>query len=377
MSHRAGIIASNDPDLTGRLTRRGFSGRKPVDGAFNLSIDGPSISLNGSAMTSLMRLKHMGHGQFEPSVQTSPDQASDMTSAGLNPSDSDAMLYGLALTPAEPKQKAGAQAVESPGSDDEQVPLFDIWLQSTVAHSENANNKATVGLLHIGADYLVTPSLVVGMMGQLDWMDQEDKVGDIAVDGLGWMVGPYMVARLGEKLYFDGRATWGQSDNSISPFGTYEDDFETTRWMVKGQLTGAFSVGKLTVSPMVRGLYFKETQEAYIDSQDNEIPKQTISLGRLTFGPTFSTSHTTDSGLVVEPSLAVHGVWDFDPADLVDIDTGASLVSSEEVHARIETGLTMRYGERLSVTGTAFYDGLGVDDSESYGLKGKVVLPLN
>jgi hypothetical protein len=42
---------------------------------------------------------------------------------------------------------------------------------------------------------------------------------------------------LSPNLYFDARAAWGQSDNSIDPLGVYTDNFSTDRSLVSAKLT--------------------------------------------------------------------------------------------------------------------------------------------
>ncbi|NKB54586.1 MAG: autotransporter domain-containing protein [Rhizobiaceae bacterium] len=367
MNERADILTANEPDLVSRLNKRSSPGGA-LDGSFDLTSDGPSSRFNLTARTSLLAINRAGSSELK-----GPSQAAQGSEGPplprLNPATGESFgTYGLSR---HPDAQAASEPPVAP------APEFDIWVETTMGHVENKTSSGSFGIIHIGADQLLREALLIGMMAQIDWLQIDDDTENFEAEGLGWMVGPYMVARLGEHLYFDTRAAWGLSHNSVNPLNLYEDDFDTERWLIRGQLTGQFSLGALTVSPMVRGLYFREKQQSYVDSLDNIIPQQTISLGRLVFGPTLSARYATDSGLVVEPNLAVHGVWNFDPADTADIDNIASLASSQDIHARIETGLTLRYGEGLSITGTAFYDGLGDDSGESYGVKGRVVLPLN
>ena len=54
-----------------------------------------------------------------------------------------------------------------------------------------------------------------------------------------------MTARLNKALFFDARAAWGQAANQVSPFGTYQDSFATTRALASAKLraTGARAHG--------------------------------------------------------------------------------------------------------------------------------------
>jgi len=355
MNQRADILTANEPDLVSRLSRRGASGGV-LDGSFNLTSDDVSSRFNLTARSSLLAINRAA--SVNTQHPSGPEPATEETVGA----------YALSHLP-------GAQTSTDPPVTP--VPEFDIWVETTMGHIENQTSAGSFGIVHAGVDQLLHQHLLIGVMAQVDWLQIDDDTQGFQAEGLGWMVGPYVVARLDEHLYFHTSAMWGLSHNSVNPVNLYEDDFDTMRLLVRGQLTGQFSLGKLTISPMVRGLFFRETQQSYVDSLDNIIPQQTISFGRLVFGPTMSIRHAIDGGLVVEPSLALHGVWNFDPADTTDITNVASLASSQALHARIEAGLTLRHGEYLSVTGTAFYDGLGDDNGKSYGVRGRVVLPLN
>jgi len=97
----------------------------------------------------------------------------------------------------------------------------------------------------------------------------------------------------------------------------------------------------------------------------------------VSFGPTVSYQHTTDRGITIEPSLGIQGLWDFEPGDLVDLDSGLSYESAEDIRARVEAGLTLSEAKGLSISVSSFYDGIGVGDVESYGGSFAVRIPLN
>jgi outer membrane autotransporter protein len=267
----------------------------------------------------------------------------------------------------------GAQAGDYPV---EPISRFDVWVRGQWAHVDDETRESDIGLLYVGADYLINPDFLVGFLAQFDWMDQKDTTEDIAVDGVGWMAGPYVVARLHQNLLFDGRVAWGQSDNDVNPLGLYTDDFDTDRWLAKAQLTGDFRRGDWRFSPFVRAIYFEEHQKAYTDSLGTPIPSQTVSLGRVTFGPEVSYVFRTDT-MEVEPRIGIQGIWDFDKAEIVDLSSGLAAGSSADLRARIEGGLAFRLANGASLTADAFYDGVGVDDLDMYGGSVKVRVPLN
>ena len=130
------------------------------------------------------------------------------------------------------------------------------------------------------------------------------------------------------------------------------------------------------LSPNVAAIYFEEDQKAYTDSLGVTVPSQTVSLGRVTFGPEVSYVFQGD-GMEVEPHIGIQGIWDFDKAEIVDLTSGLAAGSSADLRARVEAGLSFRFANGASLTGEGFYDGIGVDDLDMYGGSARLTVPLN
>ena len=62
----------------------------------------------------------------------------------------------------------------------------------TLTYTVTAVPAASFGIVYLGADYLVTPSLLVGVLAQFDWMSENGRaqalLPDSSVDGHGAMV---------------------------------------------------------------------------------------------------------------------------------------------------------------------------------------------
>ena len=56
-------------------------------------------------------------------------------------------------------------------------------------------------------------NMIVGALVQFDWAKDDSGVLASKVDGNGWMIGPYLSARIHENIYLDLRAAWGRSSN--------------------------------------------------------------------------------------------------------------------------------------------------------------------
>jgi hypothetical protein len=258
------------------------------------------------------------------------------------------------------------------------VPAFDVWIEAHFSQYEDdagdLDGEGHFGILYLGADYLVTPSVLVGALVQLDWTEEASGEDDSSVEGFGWMVGPYLSARITPHLFFDTRAAWGTSDNTVDPFGEYEDDFSTDRWLASARLTGNWNMGNLRITPSVGVTYVEERQEDYTDSLGVLIPEQTVSLGRLAFGPELAYRMLGRDGLVFEPQLSVTGMWDFDNPDVEEV--GGLVSAEDDWRAKLQAGFSVRArgGAAVRVSGT--YDGIGSSDFSSLGGQIWVNVPL-
>ncbi len=325
---RIDTLASLDPDLTGQLLDGNGDGSNPV----NVAAAGNSRSGSLAFSTSLADLQ----------------STADVQPASVDLTD-----------------RAGSARTSA----------FDVWIKGKYAWARNEGQRADLGVLYLGADYRLSPDVVLGLIGQFDWIDERDRDTGSDGDGFGWMVGPYVVARLHQNLLFDARGAVGTSDNDVTTAIGAKGEFDTTRWLVKSRLTGVFSYESVTINPFAEILYIEEDRERYTDSRGLVVSGRTISLGRLKFGPRISTSFEGGDGIVVSPHLTMSGIYDFDRAGRLT-QTGLSS-STDRVRAKIEGGVGVTMPGGVKVEGEAFYDGIGADQFDIYGGSLKVTVPLN
>jgi outer membrane autotransporter protein/uncharacterized repeat protein (TIGR01451 family) len=254
---------------------------------------------------------------------------------------------------------------------------IDVWTEAHFTNYDedggNANANGDFNILYVGADYALTQNWLVGVLGQFDWANEHTKADGSNIDGNGWMVGPYVSGRLAEHLFFDWRAAWGNSDNSVSPFGTYSNSFDASRWLTTARLTGNWYSGNWRLTPSVEVKYGEENSGGYTDSLGFRINGQDVSLGQVEFGPEFAYRWLLDGGAVIEPQLALYGVWNFDQNTLLVNNTS---FSPDDFTGRLEGGAQVYLPRGWSARGTVAYDGIGSDYD---AVTGKVWLniPLN
>ncbi|MDJ0822273.1 MAG: autotransporter outer membrane beta-barrel domain-containing protein [Paracoccaceae bacterium] len=253
---------------------------------------------------------------------------------------------------------------------------FDAWFEAQYKKFDGgANGEGHFAVAYLGADYLLTPDLLVGVLLQIDDMEDFSTALNTTARGRGWMIGPYVTARLAPNLYFDGRIAAGRSRNEVSPFNTYVDKFTTSRWLAMASLTGDFQRGAWTIRPAASLSYYEEKQDSYVDSLGVPIPSQTVKLGQLKLGPTFNGQFETENGLQYAPYFGIDAIYNLGETTGVTV-TNPSTPATEGWRGRLQAGVdfTTPGGAQISFGGS--YDGIGRSDYEAWGLNFDVTIPL-
>jgi Autotransporter beta-domain/HYR domain len=255
---------------------------------------------------------------------------------------------------------------------------FDIWAEGRIAYFKDESGSGETdghfGVFYIGADYVVNPWLLVGALVQYDDMKESSITEATRVHGRGWMAGPYATVKLSDNLYFQTRAAWGQSQNDISPFLTYTDTFDTTRWLVRGKLKGVWNFGALRFSPSASVAYIEEHQKSYVDSLNVLIPSQTVSLGQFEFGPEISYTIKQANGTTIVPSFALKGIWNF--AESNGAALAGTAAGSAEFRGKAEAGVRFADLGGVSFEFSGAYDGIGDNDYQAVSGRARIVVPL-
>ncbi|WP_106164290.1 HYR domain-containing protein [Tritonibacter scottomollicae] len=237
------------------------------------------------------------------------------------------------------------------------------WFRLKGAWSEDGTAESRSAFGALGGHIHLQESVLLGAMLQFDHLSQDD--GDARIEGTGWLVGPYVVAKLpDDPLYFEGRLLYGQSSNTVSPFGTYEDDFDTSRLLAQVRVTGDYAYKEAVLSPYLNAAYLKDDQDAYTDSLGNLIGAQSITLRQIALGLDASRSLPVVNGVLMLQG-GISGIWS---------STGGTAVAETVLpgyagwRGKVDAGLRYESARHGTLTATAFVDGVGASDFESYGL---------
>ena len=400
--NRANLLLGSQPDLSGFIkgTNLGGSGRFG-----NLSVNANADSHLLSFATSRSKILsgvgqgNRAYGAIDQATGLSPRFATARQSgANRNSSGKPVIKPAFALFKIRKSKDEVAPEIENlPGvylqndqagdeiitgsiEDDAEARgrtgTWDIWTEIYSSRSNSGASNSKFGIGYVGAHYFLNEHTLVGVMGQLDWSEETGSSSNSSAEGIGGMVGPYIAGQLpGQSLFYEARAAWGISDNEVSPTGTYTDSFDTTRWLASGKISGSFTRDEYVISPHVSVSYFEETQNSYADNFANTIPEQTVSLGEVQFGPSVATIYELEDGTVLQPSVGVSGVVNFGIEE--NAATQGSPLGDDDFRAKFDLGLNATNDSGMHMSLSGFYDGVGVDDYNSFGGSARFTVPLN
>lgn len=246
-----------------------------------------------------------------------------------------------------------ANATEGSASIDGCLSRGNTWAE--VTGSWSGGSSYTLG--SFGAHGFVNPNLIVGGLLQFDYADDDAN----NISGRGWMVGPYFAAKHGtQPLFLEGRLLYGQTENEITPLGSYTDSFETKRWLGQLRATGQYEYQNTTLMPLLDFIYTDDSQQAYTDTLGNTIASQTVGLMRFSAGMDFKTPLPVQAG-TLDLTGGLSAIY-------TSTNGGAAQQDFEGGHGRAHLGLNYDMGTGATMHVGTFYDGL-LSDYEAYGAK--------
>lgn len=246
-----------------------------------------------------------------------------------------------------------ANATEGNASIDGCVSRGNTWAEITGSWS--GGSSYTLG--SFGAHSFVNPNLIVGGMVQFDYADDDAN----KISGRGWMVGPYFAAKHGtQPLFFEGRLLYGQTENEITPLGTYTDSFETERWLAQLRATGQYKVQNTTLIPLLDFTSTDDSQQTYTDTLGNTIPSQTVGIMQVSAGMDFRKPLPVQTG-ALDLTGGLSAIY-------ASTNGGAAQQDFERGRGRAHLGLNYDMVTGATMHVGTFYDGL-LSDYEAYGAK--------
>jgi len=231
-----------------------------------------------------------------------------------------------------------------------------IWARLNANWSTDLGAESRYIFGVVGGHSKLSNNLLIGAMLQFDHLSETN--GPATTQGTGWLIGPYFAAKLASQpLYFEGSLLYGQSSNTVSPLGTFTDNFTTERWLATLGVSGRIERGALLLTPFLDAKYTTDAQAAYLDGLGNPIAAQTIGLAQASAGLDFELALTAATAL----NGGVSGSWSYSSGSLLAPGYAGG-------RARVDLGITHRFSTCGSLDLSGFYDGIGKADYERYGL---------
>ncbi|KKB13018.1 hypothetical protein VE25_04070 [Devosia geojensis] len=244
---------------------------------------------------------------------------------------------------------------------------FDAWFDVSFTLFDAASGADT-SLVAVGLDYLVTPELLAGVYVQGDRFRQPaNEAGRVTVSD-GWLIGPYVTARLDRSLYLDVVAGTGGSFGQMATSSGAASGFDATRWLANVSLSGQWSAGNWTFTPRARFGYSEAVSQAWLDALGVPVPSVTEGSGQIAVGPGVTHRVETTEDFDIQTSVRFEGV--------VDVSHDAIGWSLRNPSGRIEGGLGIGFPQGANVNLTGSYDGIGAPHATRATGKVRLSLPL-
>lgn len=259
---------------------------------------------------------------------------------------------------------------------------LDIWVEGSYGGFRDKHSAAGFdghfAMLTAGADYVVNPSFLIGAYARFDDMMQRSDTDQTDMKGRGWMAGPYATLRLAPNMFWQARGAWGRSSNEVSPYLTYVDKFDSSRWLAATSLTGRYAVGAWTLTPSAMVSYFEDRSLAYQDTFGVTIPSVTSRLGQFKVGPQVTYKFKSSTDLLIEPRFGVQVIWNFAAETRVDglVDIGDA-GGPGGVRGRADAGVRAVMGNGIGFDLSGSYDGIGSSSFSAATGRAAVRIPLN
>lgn len=323
-----------------------------------------NVAVTSAAMQNYMTIRNAMILSHQPDLQRRIDRLQGRTSGGGGSSVNGFALPGAQHLPVSlslnGSEMRASGSLSSMGRNGLAGGKIDIWGEAYRSNFTVQNRDGDFSIYYIGADIKVSDDMLIGVLGQVDDIEFDGTIGGLGGDG--WMVGPYMTARVNQNLFLDARIAWGTSDNDVSPFGTYTDQFETSRTLIAATATGEMALTNATILRPEFGIqYLSEESDSYTDSLGSTIPAQSVDQGQLSFAPRIHRDVTLSSGWVLRPYGEVEGIYSF--------GDNVKAVLGRETRLRVEGGLDAFSTSGWRLTASAFSDGIGNDNFEASGFR--------
>ncbi|MEM7427198.1 MAG: autotransporter outer membrane beta-barrel domain-containing protein [Pseudomonadota bacterium] len=268
--------------------------------------------------------------------------------------------------------------IEPAAATSPQPQLWDFWLKGVFTDYDNDDTR-TDGDAYVltgGVDYVLSDTLLVGIIAGLDRGKQTSGVLASETKLGGFIVGPYVSWRLNDELTFYARASWGEGRQKYRVTGVTGRS-KSDRVMLVGSLKGTYwPLAPVRLTPEVAVLYATEKVKGFTDSIGNSIGSTRTELGRLEFGGEVGYRTTLENGYIIDPYIALHGLWDFINEGNLQVAAAIS-TRQDDFRGRIGGGVIVQTHRNAHINLGVLYDGIGSSDFDAFSAFARLAIPLD
>lgn len=329
----------------------GFNASNPMNDAY-----GPALAMAGSERyLDQVRGNRFGNG-FNFSVNLN-------TSAADSPEEPGKELHGYS------SMKDGSHAP---------VSRWTPWISGRYSEfdddTRNADRDGEHWWITSGLNYQLNDNTNVGAFTRVRRGEVDSNALNASLESDFFGGGVYLSTKTssGVRLLTGALYESGDNDATISnATGSYDSEQLT----LEAQIDKRINMGRHWIAPGVKILYANLDRDAYTDSAGATIAGNTITLGRLSFGPTIGTTIQHGDTSIL-PFARINGIWDFENENAFALSTGTTVSSGADTAIRLGGGLEVQYasGFALKVSG----DWVNFEnDLEGWTISGGIGAPLS
>jgi hypothetical protein len=238
-----------------------------------------------------------------------------------------------------------------------------VWAMLQGSWSEFGTTENSYFFGAVGAHANLSPDVMVGIMFEFDRLTQTD--GATSVEGDGYLVGPYFVARLPNRpLFIEGRLLTGQTENEVTIGGAATETFDTQRTFASIKVAGQLNYGELVLTPSLTASHLRDVQDAFVNTLGTTVAAQSIEVNSVAAGLNFAQPVSLPNGELMLTG-GISGIWS--SSEGTEFASSAA-PASDGPRARITFGASYTTASGVVLSAGSFYDGIGLNDYESYGL---------
>ncbi len=255
---------------------------------------------------------------------------------------------------------------------------FGIWAKGAYSYFDDRGSAQSVdgayGVLQGGIDYRLSDQIVIGIMGQGDIYDDDEKSGIASASGVGFLAGPYAAVEIAASTFFEAAVLGGQAYNTARTTTGAKADYDSDRLLMTARFSGDYTDGRLVFRPGLRFTWYAERTEDFVDGGGALVEGRTDSLGQVLAGPEVGYDLLSDER-VLRPFVGLNGLYTVTRGKSSTTTNGV-VSGGDGLSGQVKGGVEAEIGA-ARLRGEVSYSGIAGDDFRALSGSLSARIPLN